>query len=121
MNTRELICTVCPNGCRLTVAVNPDGTAASVTGARCKRGETFGRQEVVCPQRVLTSTVVVDGKQGEELLPVRSSDAFALNLHLQVMALLHHVRVSAPVKMGDVILKNVLDSGVDIIASCDMD
>lgn len=117
MDTKELICTVCPNGCHLSVSLLEDGTVDSVEGARCNRGKDFARQEILCPQRVLTSTVVLHTQSGDRLLPVRSSSAFDLNLHFKVMALLRHTGVAAPVKMGDVILKNVLNSGTDIIAS----
>lgn len=121
MNTKEMICTVCPNGCHLAVEIKEDGTAGAVEGARCDRGRAFAKQEVLCPQRVLTSTVVVHTGEGDRLLPVRSSGAFALNLHLKVMELLRHTGANAPVKMGDVVIPNVLGSGTDIIASCNID
>lgn len=119
MNTKELVCTVCPNSCNLAVELNEKGEAVKVTGNRCPRGEAFAKQEVTCPMRVITSTVLLRGEDGKEaLLPVRSSDAFALSKHAQTMELLRRMTVRAPVKMGDVVIHDVLDTGVDIIASC---
>lgn len=119
MNTKELVCTVCPNSCSLTVELNPDGIAVKVAGNRCSRGETFAKQEVVCPMRMLTSTVLLRHEDGTEtLIPVRSSDSMALNKHTQAMELLRHTAVKAPVKMGDVLIRDILGTHVDIIASC---
>lgn len=120
MNPKELVCTVCPNSCNVTVERNGKGEAVKVTGNRCPRGEAFAKQEVTCPMRVITSTVLLRGEDGREaLLPVRSSEAFALSEHARTMELLRHMTVRAPVKMGDIVVRNVLDTGVDIIASCD--
>lgn len=120
MNTKELICTVCPNSCNVTVELNKKGEPVKIAGNRCPRGEAFAKQEITCPMRVITSTVVLRGEDGRDaLLPVRSSDAFPLSKHAQTMELLRHITVRAPVKMGDVVIHNVLDTGVDIIASRD--
>lgn len=120
MNTKDLVCTICPNSCSLTIELNSDGEAVKVIGNRCPRGEVFAKQEVVCPMRVLTSTVLLHNENGtESLLPVRSSDSFALGKHAQAMELLRHMAVKTPVKMGDMIIRNVLDTHVDMIASCD--
>ena len=119
MNTREIVCTVCPNSCSVTVELNEKGEPVHTQGNRCPRGEAFALQEVVCPVRVLTSTVLLIRENGEEtLLPVRSSAAFALSLHPQAMELLRRIRVNSPVKMGDIIVRNLLETNVDIVASC---
>lgn len=120
MNTKELVCTVCPNSCNLIVELDSEGQAAKVSGNRCPRGEVFAKQEVVCPMRVLTSTVLIRQEDGTEtLLPVRSSDSFALEKHVQAMELLRHMTVKAPVKMNDVIIRGLLGTDVNIIASSD--
>jgi CxxC motif-containing protein len=119
VDTKKLVCTVCPNSCSVTVELNESGEPVRVTGNRCPRGEAFARQEITCPVRVIASTVLLRGEDGQEaLLPVRSSAAFALSKHAQTMELLRHITVRAPVKMGDVVIHNLLDTGVDVIASC---
>ncbi len=91
----------------------------AITGNNCKRGKAFAREEITCPQRVLTSTVCLKHAHHAVLLPVRSTATFARSLHLQAMEKLRTVTVTAPVKMGDIIIPNILNTGVDIVASCD--
>jgi len=118
-------CTTCPSECLLTVEVerNADGHVAavrSVTGNSCPRGDKFAHQELTRPMRVLTTTVAVSGGD-EALLPVRTAEAIPLALHAQAMALIRGVVVEAPIRMGDVVLENLLDTNIDLIASMDID
>ena len=92
----------------------------SVTGNSCPRGDKFAHQELTCPMRVLTTTVALsDG--GEALLPVRAAEAIPLALHAQAMDLIRGLVVDAPIRMGDVVLEDLLGTGVDLIASMDID
>lgn len=121
MNTKNLVCTVCPNSCNLTVDLNSDGQAEKVIGNRCPRGEEFAKQEILCPMRVLTTTVLCRLEDGtEEMLPVRSSDSIALDKHCEAMKIIRHTTVKSPVKMGNIIISNILKTNVDIIASCNL-
>ena len=70
--------------------------------------------------RVLTTTVAVSGGD-EALLPVRTAEAIPLALHAQAMDLIRGLVVKAPIRMGDVVLPNLLDTGTDLIASMDID
>ena len=123
-NTLQFNCTTCPSECLLTVEVERDfngsvTAARSVTGNRCPRGDKFAHQELTCPMRVLTTTVAVFGGD-EALLPVRTAEAIPLALHAQAMDLIRGVVVEAPVRMGDVVLPNLLNTGIDLIASMDI-
>lgn len=70
--------------------------------------------------RVLTTTVAVSGGD-EALLPVRTAEAIPLELHAQAMDLIRGLEVKAPIRMGDVVLPNLLNTGIDLIASMDID
>lgn len=125
IETLQFNCTTCPSECLLTVEVERDvnGSVAaihSVTGNRCPRGDKFAHQELTCPMRVLTTTVAVSGGD-EALLPVRTVEAIPLALHAQAMALIRGLVVNAPIRMGDVVLKNLLDTNINLIASMDID
>lgn len=125
IETLQFNCTTCPSECLLTVEVERDvnGSVAaihSVTGNRCPRGDKFAHQELTCPMRVLTTTVAVSGGD-EALLPVRTAEAIPLELHAQAMALIRGLVVEAPIRMGDVVLKNLLDTNINLIASMDID
>lgn len=92
----------------------------SVTGNSCPRGDTFAHQELTCPMRVLTTTVAVSGSD-EALLPVRTAEAIPLALHAQAMDLIRGLVIEAPIRMGDVVLEDLLNTGIDLIASMDID
>lgn len=118
-------CTTCPSECLLTVEVerSADGAVVevhSVTGNSCLRGDTFAHQELTCPMRVLTTTVAVSGGD-EVLLPVRTAEAIPLELHAQAMALIRGLVVNAPIRMGDVVLPNLLDTNINLVASMDIE
>ena len=125
IETLQFNCTTCPSECLLSVEVerDADGNVAavhSVTGNSCPRGDKFAHQELTCPMRVLTTTVAVSGGD-EALLPARTAEAIPLELHTQAMALIRGLVVEAPIHMGDVVLENLLDTNIDLIASMDID
>ena len=110
-----IICTVCPQGCRITVA-GEGSRIDSVAGFTCPRGETYARQEFVCPMRILTGSVLTEGAE-EPLLPVRSAERIPRDKIPECMKILRTVRVKPPVAIRDVVVKNILGTGVDIVAS----
>ena len=121
--TLQFNCTTCPSECLLTVVVEDETAGAagvSVSGNRCPRGRAFGVQEVTCPMRVLASTVRVTGGD-ERLLPVRTAEAIPRALHFKAMEVVRATAVAAPVRMGDVVIENLLDTGVDLVASMDVE
>lgn len=125
IETLQFNCTTCPSECLLTVEVerSADGTVVevrSVTGNSCPRGDKFAHQELTCPMRVLTTTVAVSGGD-DALLPVRTAEAIPLELHAQAMDLIRDLVVKAPIRMSDVVLPNLLDTGTDLIASMDIE
>lgn len=125
IETLQFNCTTCPSECLLTVEVerDADGNVAevrSVTGNSCPRGNKFAHQELTCPMRVLTTTVAVSCGD-EALLPVRTAEAIPLELHAQAMDLIRGLVVNAPIRMSDVVLPNLLDTGTDLIASMNID
>lgn len=125
IETLQFNCTTCPSECLLSVEVerDADGNVAavhSVTGNSCPRGDKFAHQELTCPMRVLTTTVAVSGGD-EALLPIRTAEAIPLALHAQAMAIIRGLVVNAPIHMGDVILPNLLDTNINLVASMDID
>ena len=115
MNTRELTCIGCPLGCALTVTMDGDSVSA-VSGNTCPRGDAYARKEVTNPTRIVTSTVRVTGGICPMVNVKTSSDIPKKQIFACVDAL-KNVIATAPIKIGDVILSNVADTGVDIIAA----
>ena len=115
MEKRELICVGCPMGCPLTVEMN--GTeVVSVTGNTCPRGDAYARKEVTNPTRIVTSTVKVEGGK-VDMVSVKTKEDIPKGKIFECVKALKGITVEAPVHIGDVILKDVAGTGVDIIAT----
>ncbi|HEY9076745.1 MAG TPA: DUF1667 domain-containing protein [Anaerolineaceae bacterium] len=115
--TTKIICITCPRGC--TVDVTHDGSTVIKTNATCKRGREYVQRELTDPRRMVATSVRVKGGL-HPLLPVYTAAPFPKPRLMELMQVLRTIEVTAPVKMGDVILTNALDTGIDIIASRDI-
>jgi CxxC motif-containing protein len=115
MEARTLTCIVCPMGCLLNVEVEND-KIGNISGNRCKRGSAYAVEECTAPKRMLTTTVRISGGI-HPLLPVKTKKAIPKALIRPCMEEIRGVQVSAPVRAGDIIVKNICGTGVDIIAT----
>jgi len=116
---KTIICTVCPQGCRIAVA-GEGSRIESVTGFSCPRGKAYAEQEFICPMRILTGSVRTSGA-AELLLPVRSADRIPRDRIPECMKVLRTVTVKPPVKIHDTVIKNILGTGVDIVACSELE
>ena len=110
----KLVCINCPRGCNLNVE-NINGEI-KVTGNFCPRGEKYAINELTNPLRTLTTTVAIKSNNYERL-PVISSSPLPKDKVMEAIKALKNVEVKAPIKMGDVIVSNIIGLDVDIIAS----
>lgn len=115
---RELVCITCPIGCRLTVT--QIGDEIKVVGNQCNRGIKYATEELTHPTRMIPTTVVIEESHLRRL-PVRTEKPVPKDLIFKCMDEINRVKVKAPVKMGDVIIENILDTGVNIIATRSME
>ncbi len=115
METRDLICIGCPLGCPLSVTVE-NGEVTTVTGNTCPRGDAYARKEVTNPTRIVTSTVRVSGGVSP-MVSCKTASDIPKGKIFDVTEALKTVCVPAPVAIGDVVLANAADTGVDIIAT----
>jgi len=112
---REVTCILCPVGCKIIVEIK-DGEIISFRNAGCKRGRNYAEQEVKSPVRDFFTTVrVKDGKI--PVVSVRSTNPIPKNMLMRCASELAKIVVSAPIRIGDVIIKNMMNLGVDIIAT----
>lgn len=118
VETRIMNCIMCPLGCEMTVTIE-DGSVTGVTGNTCPRGPKYAHDEVTAPKRMLTGTVRIQGGL-LPLLPVVSKAMLPKEKILSCAAELRKITVTAPVAEGQIIVKNILGLGVDIVASRDM-
>ncbi len=112
---KNLICVSCPLGCPIEVEVE-NGEILSVTGNTCKRGDKYARDELTNPVRSLTTTVsLVGGKL--PVVPVKSSKPVPKDKMFDCMKLINKTAIKAPVKIGDVVISDILGTGVDIVVT----
>ncbi len=109
---KEFVCIVCPNGCLLSV----DEKTHKVEGNKCKKGEQFAIDELTAPKRTLTTTVRTAFKEFP-VLPVRVSGEIPKEKIFEVMEEINKTVVDTKLKRGEPVLKNVLNLGVDVIAT----
>ncbi len=109
---KNVVCILCPRGCRLTV----DTETLEVVGNSCKRGLQFGPQEIISPRRGLTTTASIENALYKQI-PVRTTTSVEFNKIFDCIAEIKKLRLKAPIKTGDVLIKNILDTGADVIAS----
>ena len=112
---RELICINCPLGCHLSVD-DKDVANIKVAGNTCPRGVTYAVNEVTSPKRMVTSSVPVLGSNVQRV-SVKTSEPIPKNKIFDCLSEIRKLCVKAPVKIGDVLLSNVCDSGADIVAT----
>ncbi|MDI6870808.1 MAG: DUF1667 domain-containing protein [Bacillota bacterium] len=113
---QRFTCIVCPLGCSLTVTQQPGQAEPAVTGNRCQRGLEYGRTEVSDPRRILTTTISLTGATLRRL-PVKTAAPLPKQFLLPGAEALRKVSVAAPVRLGEVILPDLLGTGVAVVAT----
>jgi CxxC motif-containing protein len=117
--THDFVCINCPLSCSLELT-EEDGRVLEITGHDCKVGERYAEEEFKDPRRVVTTTVRV--RNGVlPLLPVRTAAAIPKRLVEDAVGALADVVLEAPVKSGQVVHPNMMDTGIDVIASRDIE
>lgn len=118
MRKKEFICIVCPNGCKLTAEMSEEGGGGSVnvTGYSCKRGKEYGQTEAVHPVRSVTSTVRVTGGD-HPLVPVKTVKEVPKEKIFECMEAIRALSVAAPVHIGQILIRNIAGTGIDLAAT----
>ena len=112
---KEFTCIVCPRGCRLTIE-----DKLHVTGNSCPRGAQYAKDEVTNPKRMITSIMRVKNRENT-VVSVKTSNSIPKGMIFEVMEEINKVGVNAPTHIGDIAIKNVLNTGVDILITKNID
>lgn len=114
-----IVCTVCPKGCEMLVDFDAKDNFYEVTGNGCKRGKEFVVNEIQHPMRTLQSTVKTSFRE-LPMVPVRTDGVIPKEIIFDVMKELSKVNLEREVKSGEIIVENILGTGVNIISTIDM-
>ena len=112
IEVRTLVCIECPIGCEITVTTE-DGKVTGVTGHTCLRGKAYAENEVVCPKRVVTSTV--KGENGK-FVPVKTDKPVTKSEIFAIMEKIKGLTVKTPAKIGEIVVENISDGANLVVA-----
>lgn len=113
-SNQKLICVLCPIGC--TITISKEQTSLHITGYTCNRGKSWAEQEIIAPQRVLcTSLLVSNGDL--PLVSVKTDTPIPLSAFTQLMRYLNQVHLEAPIEQGEILFSQPLGINCRIIAT----
>ncbi len=115
-NNREIVCIVCPNGCRMNVQIDADNKVSLIENALCEKGKIYAIDEIQFPKRSLTSTIrVIDGEL--PLVSVRSDKPIPKGKIHCALSELRKIELKAPVEYHQIVISDLLGTGVNIITT----
>jgi CxxC motif-containing protein len=117
--TREVTCIICPLGCKAKLILD-EGKVVSVTNIECPRGEAYAITEINAPVRDFFTTVKVAGAR-VPMLPVRATGPIPKDKLMACIREVSEIVVQAPIPLGTVIVKNLLNLGVDLVSTRSLD
>ena len=115
MQRTNIICISCPKGCRVKIEAN-ENEIIDITGHDCPQGKEYAKKEYKNPTRILPTTMKV--KNGElPLVPVKTKEPIPRGKIREAMQEIAQQQVEAPVKIGDILIPNIAGTGVEIVAT----
>ena len=115
---KELTCIVCPRGCQLKVEIDENNQVLDVQGHTCPRGKTYAIDECTHPVRTITSTVRTTTG---EVVAVKTNGNVPKETIFDCMREINRATVTLPVHIGDVVISNILNTGVDLVITANME
>lgn len=115
---KQLTCIECPKGCRISVETE-GGVIKDITGFGCKKGEVYAKEEIINPMRIFTSSVFAEG-HALKMVPVRTDKPIPKNMLFMAMDRIKKLKADKLFKTGDVIEKDFIAPGVDLVVTRDL-
>ena len=116
---KEYTCIICPNGCEIEASID-ESTILELKGATCPKGKEYVEQELLNPQRNISTLVSVEGG-ALPLVSVRLTKAIPKDRIFDVMDEIQRMKLVAPVKAGQLVIENVLNLNSNVIATKNID
>ena len=113
---RNMICIICPKGCSLEAEVGD--AEIKISGNACPRGEKYALDEINNPTRTVTAVMRVADRENT-MVSVKTAAPVPKSKIFEIMGMIRSTTVTAPVKIGDVVLDNVYGTQVIITKNID--
>jgi len=117
MLEKNLVCIVCPIGCRLKATGPVDDL--KVSGNTCPKGIIYAHDEITNPVRMVCTTVKINGGI-HNVIPVKTDKPIPDKYKLEVVKAVNNIVLTSPVKMGDIVISDLFGTGVNIVTERDM-
>ncbi|MGM0499339.1 MAG: DUF1667 domain-containing protein [Bacillota bacterium] len=118
LEKQTITCVACPKGCEVTVEHDGD-EIINIMGNACPQGADYAKEEIIAKTRILPTTVRV--KNGAlPLCPVKTTKQIPLELMDKAMAKIGEKEIEAPLKMGQIIIENILGTEANVVATRDL-
>ena len=111
----RLTCVLCPVGCELEIRKDEAGEL-DVQGNQCDKGLPFAVEEILHPKRNLATSIPIRNTAAK-MVSVRLSGRVPREMIFPILAEIARLRPEAPVRRGQVLIADVLGTGVDVIAT----
>ena len=111
-------CICCPLGCPLEVSFDQDGSVVDVAGHTCSRGYDYAVGEATDPVRMVTAIVCIAGNL--EPLSVKTEAPIPKKSISEVLLAIAALQLQAPIHAGEVLIDNVSNTGVSVVATKDI-
>jgi len=111
---RVITCIGCPMGCQVTIIME-NGEIINIENYVCKKGKEYAQDEVTNPTRMVTAVLTVEGSR--EPLSVKTQQFIPKEKIFDCLDVIYGSKVTLPVSIGDVIVKDVCGTGIDVVAT----
>jgi CxxC motif-containing protein len=111
----QSVCYNCSEKCVLNI--DKQDNEIVISGNKCHKGIDYGKESLNNSKGVLTTLVRVKGAKEVRVVPVKSTAPIDKSLWLECSKALSRVYVGVPIKIGDIVCKNILNTGVDIVCT----
>lgn len=111
---KETICYGCNKACVLSIDKYDDDI--EISGNKCDKGLEYANTEANNNKSIFTTLVRIKGADFN-VVSVKSSKPLDKKIWRECSKALGRLYVGAPIKAGDIICKNILNTGADIICT----
>jgi CxxC motif-containing protein len=115
----QVICDLCNKRC--VIDIHKDENDYIYEGNGCDKGMEYCEKHMKSSYRIFTTVVRIKGNGNCNVVPVKSNKPIDMSLWMECSKALGRIYVGLPIKIGDVICKNIANSGVDIVCTKNID